>query len=161
MELRIPDRIQSKLPYAFLSRPSTISTPSICLCAKIASCTLNLCSAKQHIKFVIEKSVKFSAFALWGFVIQVHGEYSSRGSGNSCSEQSIAALLNRVYVFGVVGAFSFFNMLLVVENANTDLPPIGFCIVFLLGSKYDGLKRSKLCRTCLADAVALNCVLGK
>jgi hypothetical protein len=30
-------------------------------------------------------------------------------------------------------------MLLVVENANTDLPPIAFCIEFLLGSKYDGL----------------------
>ena len=28
-------------------------------------------------------------------------------------------------------------MLLVVENANTDLPPIGFCIELLLGSKYE------------------------
>jgi hypothetical protein len=29
-------------------------------------------------------------------------------------------------------------MLLVAENANTDLPPVGFCIHLLLGSKYDG-----------------------
>jgi hypothetical protein len=67
MELRIPDRIQSKLPCAFLSRPLTISTPSYVICAKIAFCTLNLCSVKQHIKFVIEKNAKFSVLALLGF----------------------------------------------------------------------------------------------
>ena len=27
-------------------------------------------------------------------------------------------------------------MLMVAERANTDRPPIGFCILFLLGSKY-------------------------
>jgi hypothetical protein len=39
----------------------------------------------------------------------------------------------------LVGWCLFFNMLLVVENANTDLPSIGFCIEFLLGSKYVGV----------------------
>jgi hypothetical protein len=37
----------------------------------------------------------------------------------------------------VVGVLCIFNMLLVAESANTDLPPIGFCILFLLGSKYE------------------------
>jgi hypothetical protein len=30
------------------------------------------------------------------------------------------------------------SMFLVVETANTDRPPIGFCIDWLLGSKYAG-----------------------
>ena len=34
---------------------------------------------------------------------------------------------------------SVFNMLLAAENAE-DRPPIGFCIEFLLGSKYAGLE---------------------
>ena len=33
----------------------------------------------------------------------------------------------------------FSNMLLTLNFANTDRPPIGFCILLLLGSKYDGL----------------------
>ena len=33
----------------------------------------------------------------------------------------------------------FFNMLLTAENANSDLPLLGFCILFLLGSKYAAL----------------------
>jgi hypothetical protein len=48
------------------------------------------------------------------------------------------SLLNRVE-FLLVGWCLFFNMLLVVENANTDLPPIGFCIEPLIGSKYVGV----------------------
>jgi len=35
-----------------------------------------------------------------------------------------------------------FNMLLALETAITDLPPIGFCNEPLLGSKYDGLSRN-------------------
>jgi len=35
-----------------------------------------------------------------------------------------------------------FKMLMVAENAITDLPPIGFCNEPLLGSKYDGLSRN-------------------
>jgi hypothetical protein len=34
----------------------------------------------------------------------------------------------------------FFYMLLTVKNANTDLPPLGFCNEPLLGSKYDGFE---------------------
>jgi hypothetical protein len=30
-------------------------------------------------------------------------------------------------------------MFLVWKTANTDRPPIGFCILFLIGSKYEGL----------------------
>ena len=44
----------------------------------------------------------------------------------------------RVMVLAVKLVSYFFNMPLVVENANTDLPPIGFCIEPILGSKYDG-----------------------
>jgi len=40
----------------------------------------------------------------------------------------------------------FFNMLLVAENAITDRPPIVFCILFLLGSKYAGLALAALQR---------------
>ncbi len=29
------------------------------------------------------------------------------------------------------------NILTAVENVNIDLPPVGFCIEFLLGSKYE------------------------
>jgi len=38
--------------------------------------------------------------------------------------------------FGVAGKLRFFNMLLVAEKANTDRPPTGFCILFLIASKY-------------------------
>jgi hypothetical protein len=37
---------------------------------------------------------------------------------------------------------AFFNILLVVKNANTDLPLYSFCIESLLGSKYAGLPRN-------------------
>jgi hypothetical protein len=43
-------------------------------------------------------------------------------------------------------------MLLVVENANTDLPPIGFCIDWLLGFKYDGLPLSRVGFFCRVGA---------
>jgi hypothetical protein len=47
---------------------------------------MKLSTAKQHIKFVIEKNAKFSLFALSGFVTPVYGEHSGWESRNSCSE---------------------------------------------------------------------------
>jgi hypothetical protein len=53
-------------------------------------------------------------------------------------------------VFGdVYSPVLFFCMLLAWKTANTDLPPIGFCIEFLLGSKYAGHLLLCLEKTCL------------
>jgi hypothetical protein len=88
------------------------------MCAKIASCALNLCSAKQHIKFAIKENAKFSVSALWGFVIPVYGWHRTWGVGIVARRVDPSPLNS-------------------VQSANADLSTIGFCILFLLGSKYD------------------------
>jgi hypothetical protein len=65
------------------------------------------------------------------FLLSLVADYAL--AGLLCDFLSIAPLFKVQ-----IGLAQFSNILLVAENANTDLPPIGFCNEFLLGSKYNG-----------------------
>jgi len=72
----------------------------------------------------------------------IRSESTAEHSVLWCSGKTIA-LLNTVNCIESCRALgAFFNILLVVKNANTDLPLYSFCIEFLLGSKYVGLPRN-------------------
>ena len=43
--------------------------------------------------------------------------------------------LNRFSLFSL-GITPLFNMLIAIKNTNTDLPLLGFCNEFLIGTKY-------------------------
>ena len=81
MELRIPDRIQSKLPYAFLSRPSAISTPSYVICAKNHFLHDEAIHCKAAYKICHREKRKVFCFCSFWLIIPVYGEYGAWGRG--------------------------------------------------------------------------------
>ena len=79
MELHIPAYIQHKLPYAFLFRTLSISTPHSC-CAKIASYTLKLSSTPALINRMPQSTAdKARHFVVCG-TLHLHPSGSGTGS---------------------------------------------------------------------------------
>jgi len=58
-----------------------------------------------------------------------------------CSEKSISPLFKGTIYSSEENPSAGFNMLLVVETANSDRPPTGFCDELLIGSKSFSLSR--------------------